>query len=144
MSAASIHVVLSWDRQATLQVSPEIFVHELLLRAQDALQHGISSLTTASGQLLAGLVYWGAKYIRCALFLYGFYEVLWWFWRPRIKILEKPPTSEQISLKKGCCQWQEESFGVRLVVLFMQIFPHVATKNILKPCEVGKLWRKWV
>eukprot|EP00435_Cladocopium_sp_Y103_P020051 s1803_g4.t2 len=50
----SIHVVLAWDRRATVQIDPDVCVHELLERAQDALQQGISSLTTTSGQLLAG------------------------------------------------------------------------------------------
>lgn len=50
----SIHVVLAWDRRATVQIDPACCVHELLERAQDALQQGISSLTTTSGQLLAG------------------------------------------------------------------------------------------
>ena len=50
----SIHVVLEWDRRATVQIDPDVCVHELLERAQDALQQGISSLTTTSGQLLAG------------------------------------------------------------------------------------------
>ena len=51
----SIHVVLAWDRQVTLQTDGDVLVHELLSRAQDALQQGISSLTTSSGQLLPGV-----------------------------------------------------------------------------------------
>lgn len=54
LSMLSVDVVLAWDRRATLQVDPDVCVHELLERAQDALQQGISSLTTTSGQLLAG------------------------------------------------------------------------------------------
>lgn len=50
-----VQVVLSWDRQATLELLPEITVHELLLRAQDVLQHNILALTSSTGRVLPGL-----------------------------------------------------------------------------------------
>ena len=48
-----VQVVLSWDRQASFELEPELTVHELLLRAQDVLQQGIQGFTF-QGVPLAG------------------------------------------------------------------------------------------